>query len=361
MVEEFPSSASPMKFFLFLILVAAALAVVKTGTHKEMKTLTAGSQVKIPCKLKGPLLNWYWVPQYPICAGIGNEGHVAVFSVTGGEDRVLPMRFQQRSAKQGNKANGSLVLILKTLNMNDSGIFYCSDGKKNSTMISVTVEPGDGGGIVRTSKMTLQNHQTVTLSCKLCEDQDQAKSTTIWMLNGKEVSENADIRWTRNSLTIKKFSRQYYGLWNCSHPACQYGYCLEASSGKSGNEEILHSNPNLQGPTADPRIIGGCVAGLLTLLLVGAIVFITCRNRSSHSISETAKQTEAQGSNDPAVPEGSSQSREKEEPGTDDHAYIEGAEGIQYSAVEFRESGRYQTKMDNGTSTVIYAEMPKSS
>ncbi|XP_077779669.1 megakaryocyte and platelet inhibitory receptor G6b [Podarcis muralis] len=265
-VGEPPSPLSPMKPFPFLILAATALAVLMTDARRgKLQTLPrkgrgnfeagdtladpvlsveAGEEVEIPCQLQGPKLTWYWIPRYPICAGFSDRGKKEIFSTSSvGEDQVLLERFQSRAEKQGEKGERNLVLVLKSLYMNDSGTFYCSNGNRNSSKISVSVEPDKENGIrVRPSTTPPGHHDSVTLSCKPCKDQRGDKSdgnTKItWTQNGLPVSNNsADIRVKRNAITIERFSSRYYGLWNCSHPACQNGYCLE------GNLE----NPHLEG------------------------------------------------------------------------------------------------------------------
>ncbi|CAI5768027.1 XP_034954558.1uncharacterized protein LOC118076110 [Podarcis lilfordi] len=379
-----------MKPFPFLILAATALAVLMADARRgKQQTLPrkgrgnfeagdtladpvlsvkAGEEVKIPCQIQGPKLTWNWIPQYPICAGFRHGGKKEIFSTSSvGEDRVLLERFQSRAEKQGEKGEWNLVLVLKS--MNDSGIFYCSNGNRNSSKISISVEPDKENGIrVRPSTTPPRHHGSVTLSCNPCKDQRGDKSdgnTKItWTQNGLPVSNNStDIRKTRNVLTIERFSSRYYGLWSCS--ACQNGYCLEGNLENPRMEDDTPSepNPHLEGNTADPRIIGGCVAGLLALVLVGAVVFLIRRNRRSHSLSETTKAKEMQGSKDP---DGSSKRGEETEPGMEaepgmeDHTYMEGANQIEYTALEFREAGGCQTKMDNGMPAVVYAEIPKS-
>ncbi|XP_060126939.1 megakaryocyte and platelet inhibitory receptor G6b-like [Zootoca vivipara] len=143
MVGESPSPLSPVKPFPFLILAATALAVLKTDAHRAGLSVEAGEEVKIPCPLEGPRLTWYWIPRYPICAGFSHGGKKEIFSTTSaGEDLLLLERFQRQAEKQGEKGKGNLILVLKSLHMNDSGTFYCSNGNKNSSKISVSVELG---------------------------------------------------------------------------------------------------------------------------------------------------------------------------------------------------------------------------
>uniref|UniRef100_A0A670HUA6 Ig-like domain-containing protein n=1 Tax=Podarcis muralis TaxID=64176 RepID=A0A670HUA6_PODMU len=126
-------------------------------------SVEAGEEVKIPCQLQGPKLTWYWIPQYPICVGFSHGGKQEIFSTSSvGEDQVLLGRFQSRAEKQGEKGERNLVLVLKS--MNDSGTFYCSNGNRNSSKISVSgkcacvlwgecrlsLKPGERGGSVRT-------------------------------------------------------------------------------------------------------------------------------------------------------------------------------------------------------------------
>ncbi|XP_053157763.1 uncharacterized protein LOC128347322 isoform X2 [Hemicordylus capensis] len=130
-------------------------------------------------------------------------------------------------------------------------------------------------------------------------------------------------------------------------------------SRKEGHKEITRT-PNTTssaGNTVHPHTIGACVAVLLGFLLLGAVVFIICRRRRSRRTSATTREPATDGSKQPTVVEGSPNRRDTEDPGLDDHSSIEGAEGMQYSTLEFKKSGEHSF---SEAPAVIYAEIPTS-
>ncbi|XP_062979577.1 uncharacterized protein LOC134396901 isoform X2 [Elgaria multicarinata webbii] len=279
-------------------------------------------------------------------------------------------RFEWRSSMK-KEENDSIILTLEDLYMNDSGIFYCSDGRLDSPKIKVSVKPGYQNEIVAEySKKPQGRHWRVNLTCNSCANKTLVKTdgndTITWKLNGKDVPKRIIIQKLKNIIQITNNPRHSHGLWECSDQACpgqSDGYCLESVPGTSeefGNKETYFfstKSPGTKKGEVDPRVIGGCVAGLLALLLVGVVVFVTCRRRSSHntSPSDTTKEQEAQGSK-PST-EGSPKRRNKEDSGTANPTSTEHeAAGIQYSMLQFRETGGHQNQMDK--EMVIYAEMP---
>ncbi|KAH0630445.1 hypothetical protein JD844_013479 [Phrynosoma platyrhinos] len=220
----------------------------------------AGSEVPIPCSLKGPKVTWFWVPRYPICAGLKDDKEEkAIYSVISSGIIETNERFQNRLTVENQKPDNSSILTLRFLYMNDSGVFYCSAGQAKSPQISVTVKPG----LIR--------------------------------------------KTLRNSIKIKRHYRQYFGLWKCIHPSCltQFdGYCLENDSETSKSEADMETTTvSVTDVTmmANPHVIGGSIAGLLILLLVCVIIFIICRRRHSHGVSPSgARDPETQESKEPA-------------------------------------------------------------
>ncbi|XP_042308378.1 uncharacterized protein LOC121922715 isoform X4 [Sceloporus undulatus] len=309
-----------MKSLFFLYGALAALAAVKTDFEEEMK-VDAGSDVQIPCSLKGPQVTWFWIPRYPICAGLkGDKEEKAIFTVISSGIKRGSERFQNRLTVENQNPDNISIITLRFLYMNDSGVFYCSAGKEKSPQTQVTVNPG---------------------------------------LTEKEL---------RDTIIIKRHNRQYFGLWKCIRPSCltQFdGYCLENDSETSRSDaDVETTTVSTTDVTAraNHHVIGGSIAGLLILLLVCVILFIICRRRHSHDVSPSGtREPETQESKELAGSEGSPQKRDGKEPGTEDHTFTEGAgEGIQYSTLEFKETGQHQMKTDSEVSSVIYAQMPTS-
>lgn len=359
-----------MKAFLVFRWVLAALALVKPGSFGE--EIDAGSDAKILCDLKNPNLGrkWYWIPQYPICAGVKGGPEIIFSPGTGSEKLIFLDRFQQRLTEVNQEKNRKIspFLIIQTTYMNDSGIFFCSNTKKNSSKVLVTVKPGYQNGINSTeSSKKFQQRQSIKLSCSNCEDQNKVGATSndniIWTLNGHTVANRTDIRITKNNIVIKSFSSQYYGLWNCNRSMCPgkfKGYCLESDlrTSQRDRKETATLSPSPTpidpGNSVDAHLIGACVAVSLGFLVVGTVIFFIWRRRQPHSVSETTRKLHLQ---DSKKLTGTPMKRDEEATLPDDDHIPNEAEGVQYSTLSFRDPGGHQIKTDNENSAVIYSNI----
>ncbi|XP_070591761.1 uncharacterized protein [Erythrolamprus reginae] len=351
-----------MKPFLFLIPAAVAAASVWPLQETEVN---AGNEIKIPCDLKCVQLLWYWIPRYPICAGL-KLAQIKIYSVISNKTRNddTLKRFQRMIIK---KHNGKFVLTVPLQHMNDSGTFYCSDGNRNASFISVVVKSDNQHG------MTIDHHEKdnkgrkqIKLTCNSCggntednmKDKTHKTSTIAWTLNGKEIS-NDVIRKVRTIIIVEHLPR-YYGLWKCSNARCPTqsdGYCLEDESRISEGskmEEMLCSTPTP--PDTDKKfmiqVIAGCVIGIIAFLCIGVTIFVLREKLRSRrtSPSKTASKPKSQVIQNSVGIEKPSKDEEK------DVEMNEGAEGIHYSVLQLKEPERCQSQ-EEGTPAIIYSEM----
>ncbi|KAM6472699.1 uncharacterized protein PHA67_005771 [Liasis olivaceus] len=354
-----------MKSFLFLIPAAVATAILAgttTGAPQEME-VNAGAEIKIPCSLKGVRLSWYWVPHYPICAGIRlipKEIFLMISSSTSTNGKVD--RFQKPSYLPPQEMKGNFSLTVQFHHMNDSGIFYCSNGKDTSSEISVAVKSDDQSGMkVETSKDSQKGKERVTLICQSCKKsaaRTDESTITTWTLNGKKASV---FRELKNRIIVEK-SPQNDGLWKCRHPTCPMefdGYCLENKFRTSKKPEIEETSGTTSTPLNTTKefniqIIGGSVIGLLTVLWIGGIIFALWKKLQARRISssKTAKESKSQEIQNSVGVEQHPKKQGKEK----DVEMDEGAEGIQYSVLQFKELEQCQGQKDKGVPAVIYAE-----
>uniref|UniRef100_A0A8D0BYB7 Uncharacterized protein n=1 Tax=Salvator merianae TaxID=96440 RepID=A0A8D0BYB7_SALMN len=123
------------------VLIPSLIHVLMRGGWGRVEVSQEGRE------LKGPELKWYWIPRYPVCASMQN-GSVAIFR----NDQIMLSHFDNRLEKTGEKSDLSLVLHLRILYMNDSGIFYCSNNQKNSSEFQVSVKPGKIEEIVKATR-----------------------------------------------------------------------------------------------------------------------------------------------------------------------------------------------------------------
>ncbi|XP_042308376.1 uncharacterized protein LOC121922715 isoform X2 [Sceloporus undulatus] len=326
-----------MKSLFFLYGALAALAAVKTDFEEEMK-VDAGSDVQIPCSLKGPQVTWFWIPRYPICAGLkGDKEEKAIFTVISSGIKRGSERFQNRLTVENQNPDNISIITLRFLYMNDSGVFYCSAGKEKSPQTQVTVNPGYQNGIylVENQRKSKKWPQGIKITCNVCINKTSAninRDDTIisWTLNGNSVPQGLTEKELRDTIIIKRHNRQYFGLWKCIRPSCltQFdGYCLENDSETSRSDaDVETTTVSTTDVTAraNHHVIGGSIAGLLILLLVCVILFIICRRRHSHDVSPSGtREPETQESKELAGSEGSPQKRDGKEPGTEDHTFTE--------------------------------------
>ncbi|KAM3848076.1 uncharacterized protein M6D78_004702 [Vipera latastei] len=274
-------------------------------------------------------------------------------------------RFQRPSKLMLEKNNGRFILTVPLQHMNDSGTFYCSDGRRNSSFISVSVKSDNRRGMkVYPLKNSHGSKQRVKLTCNSCDDQLEAQtqdsSTIVWTLNGKKTSNHISVK-LRVTITVKD-SPQNYGLWQCSNPRCltQFdGYCLEDEfrvSERLESEEMPWSTPAPLGTKKFKiLVIGGSVIGFITLLWMGVAIFVLWEKLQSRRISpsKTAKEAKSQGIQDSVGVEKPLKNQGKEK----DVEMNEGAEEIQYSVLEFKETEQCQSQRKEGTPATIYAEM----
>ncbi|KAG8127720.1 hypothetical protein E2320_014692, partial [Naja naja] len=205
------------------------------------REVDAGDEIKIPCDLKGAQLTWYWIPRYPICAGL-KMGRIEICNVISNTMHINKKlkRFQRMMAE---KNNGKSFLTVRFQHMNDSGTFYCFNGRRNSSFLSVmgmTVDPPE---------KSHRRKQSVKLICNSCDDnmdgQTHESSRIIWTINRKNASNHGSlIRLLRTTIIVED-SPSNYGLWKCSNPRCltqSDGYCLEDEfriSEKSETDEMI--------------------------------------------------------------------------------------------------------------------------
>ncbi|XP_044275505.1 uncharacterized protein LOC123017913 [Varanus komodoensis] len=360
-----------MKSLLSFLLPMAALAAAELGVpEEEARIHGTASEVHVPCNLKGVMLTWYWIPLYPRCADIkGNEKKTICSLISNQTHKDPKNRFEMRSEVKLQEGNSRATLILRALYMNDSGDFYCSNSKKDSPRVTVTVKSGNQNGIlVEYFKCTRHKYWQANLTCNSCEYKRDAEvhqdGAIKWTLNGQPAPSTILTQKSRNIVQVRLNPKHSYGLWKCSDPVCPRqsdGYCLENDpktlEGCVNKETSMFTPSPPEKTSFDSYVIGGACSGLLVLLLVGA-VFVVCRKRQSRSLSssETTKEPEIQGTKHSAVPEGSPERRNREARTVVDHSSTEGgSEGIQYSTLQFMETGGVEIHMDKDT--VTYEEL----
>ncbi|XP_034277636.2 uncharacterized protein LOC117668056 isoform X2 [Pantherophis guttatus] len=376
--ESFPSSSlqlskavpclyfslyPPMKPFLFLIPAAvAALTLAGTTVWPLQEIVNAGGEIQIPCDRKNVQLIWYWIPRYPICAGL-KMGRIEIYRVISNEMHINENleRFQGMMLE---KNNGKSVLTVPLQHMNDSGTFYCFDGRSNSSFISVVVKSDNRHGMtVSPPEKSQRSKRLVKLTCNLCDDnmkgQIHGSSTIAWTINGQESSKHI-FKPLRTAILVED-SPPNYGLWKCSNSRCPTqsdGYCFEDEvriSERTEMEEMFWSTPApfYKEKKFMIQVIGGCVIGIFVLLWMGVTIFVLREKLPSRrtSPSKIAKEPKSQVIQNSVGIEKPLKNQEK------DVEMNEGGEGIQYSVLQFKEPEQCQSQKKEGTPAIIYAEM----
>ncbi|XP_058027856.1 uncharacterized protein LOC131192604 isoform X2 [Ahaetulla prasina] len=237
------------------------------------------------------------------------------------------------------------------------------------TLAGTSVEPlqdNRHGMTASLPEKSQKRKQLVKLTCNLCydntEDQSQESSTIAWTINGKNAS-NHIFKNLRTAILVED-SPPNYGLWKCSNSRCPTqsdGYCLEDEfriSERSETEEMLWSTP---APYYNAKkfmiqVIVGCVVGIIALLWMGVAIFVLrekLRSRRTSS-SKIAKEPKSQVIQNSVGMENPLKNPEK------DVEMNEGAEGIQYSVLQFKEPEQCQSQKKERTPATIYAEMLSS-
>ncbi|XP_026541226.1 uncharacterized protein LOC113423873 [Notechis scutatus] len=224
------------------------------------------------------------------------------------------------------------------------------------------------GMTVAPLKKSHRRKQSVKLICNSCADnmdgQTYESSRIIWTINGKTASNHGSLlRLLRNAIIVED-SPPNYGLWKCSSPRCltqSDGYCLEEEfriSDRSETEEMPWSTPVpfYKEKKFKLQVIAGCMIGIIALLSMGVTIFVFREKLPSWrtSPSKIEKEPKSQAIQNSIGTEKPLKNQEK------DVEMNEGAEGIQYSVLQFKEPERCRSQTKEETPAIIYAEMLSS-
>ncbi|XP_019353913.1 uncharacterized protein LOC106740264 isoform X1 [Alligator mississippiensis] len=364
-----PFNAPMTLAFLSIMLCAPQRGMAKRGS--EQTVVEAGSELALPCSLRGPSLMWIWVPQYPLCARQLQQ-NTHIFTWTSAKTQTVKLaHFQYRLHLRGDPWNGDSYLVLTKPKVSDSGLFSCTNGNQTASTTQVTVTPGcqEGASISVPAQRPLMKGVTVTLRCAPCAGGGTPASTShtaTWSFNGKTADILEGVRQLRMQLTIKFFSARYQGLWGC---------VLSGDPPLSG-ELCLELEPTLTPTSAPPAlgslwthqhfpIVAGSLAGALGLILIGALTFVCFKRHQTRRASQTPIVLKAEGHGDqaaeyPTRTETKATREMKSSPNSDPSP--EGSADVQYTTLQFKEpsvptalQGALVTSRD-GPST-IYSEV----
>ncbi|XP_019353915.1 uncharacterized protein LOC106740264 isoform X3 [Alligator mississippiensis] len=332
-----PFNAPMTLAFLSIMLCAPQRGMAKRGS--EQTVVEAGSELALPCSLRGPSLMWIWVPQYPLCARQLQQ-NTHIFTWTSAKTQTVKLaHFQYRLHLRGDPWNGDSYLVLTKPKVSDSGLFSCTNGNQTASTTQVTVTPGcqEGASISVPAQRPLMKGVTVTLRCAPCAGGGTPASTShtaTWSFNGKTADILEGVRQLRMQLTIKFFSARYQALgslWTHQHFP----------------------------------IVAGSLAGALGLILIGALTFVCFKRHQTRRASQTPIVLKAEGHGDqaaeyPTRTETKATREMKSSPNSDPSP--EGSADVQYTTLQFKEpsvptalQGALVTSRD-GPST-IYSEV----
>ncbi|XP_019353917.1 uncharacterized protein LOC106740264 isoform X4 [Alligator mississippiensis] len=141
-----PFNAPMTLAFLSIMLCAPQRGMAKRGS--EQTVVEAGSELALPCSLRGPSLMWIWVPQYPLCARQLQQ-NTHIFTWTSAKTQTVKLaHFQYRLHLRGDPWNGDSYLVLTKPKVSDSGLFSCTNGNQTASTTQVTVTPGLWGCVL---------------------------------------------------------------------------------------------------------------------------------------------------------------------------------------------------------------------